>query len=122
MNSSLSTNVRSRTLRRCGHCRQTGHDRRNCPVLREQQSNTQSNTQNNTQSNTQSNTQPVETEWDRIQRIRSTRGTPQHQQGPVRTNRFTFDGSAGSIPSFNSGIQNQIDTDLQYALELENNL
>lgn len=120
MNNSQSTNVRSR---RCGHCRQTGHDRRNCPVLREQQSNSQSNTQSNSQSNTQSNAQsnvqPVETEWNRIQRIRSTRGTPQHQQGPVRTNRFTFDGSAGSIPNFNSGIQNQIDTDLQYALELD---
>ena len=37
-----------RRTRRCGHCRQTGHDRRNCPVLlTESSQNTITNTINN---------------------------------------------------------------------------
>jgi len=216
MNTSVGQPTNSRGVRRCGHCRQTGHDRRNCPILSEQMRNNQlvamlpivreifamfdadgdgklnkeeyttyikasgewgksaeyteetwdghwpkecevleSNANGITREGfesilygtyrfgkaqgdldkckiwtAQSSTQ-VETEWERIQRIRSTRGTS--QQGPVRTNQFTFDGSAGSIPNFNNDIQqnqidadlqsniqqNQIDADLQYAIELD---
>ena len=79
-----------RRLRRCGHCRQVGHDRRNCPTLRaEQQANL----------------------MDPLSLVQGDTQQPQTQSQPQ--------GQTQMQDQTQVNLSTQIDSDLAYAIELD---